>query len=514
MDIQKDINTVVVGQLPIIIENGFKSINNNHIEEDEPPTKRKVSEIWKIIDIHRPKDIPKFEWKRSYDGVKKALEFVKLTLITTEEDFDKISIPKDKKQLCYSHRKIVVSRKNFVFHPIRIDHLLSGLSTLRTKEELKIINDKKSENASIQHPKGSNITTEAETNSIDSLHDLIKLNEKLIHQHIIESRVSDVAYCFKDDDINSNVFFPIQVKTSNSGKKGRCKFDTNVEKMIEILERGMPLFCIGKTENVIKIVWVFYGESAIQMLKKYKPTLDFQPRLYLQRPTYNEFTLDHNNTIYRFDVGNSTEERVRLLDYMITMVSNGPKYTLQYLNEDFSQMRGQSYIVEQKSINMLRTACEMVNATLKRFVEDNYTVVDFRINEYIRVQNKATTSNDTKFFMRHKGCYPYNPNSIDIFLVSNIEEKIVYATQMRIIKNNEIVSNFTANELMECCLKITDKFEEFNLNHENDIRKYIEMCEKAFSTKELTDPDFYKKIIENNSEKFGSKRQLKERLNI
>ena len=45
------------------------------------------------------------------------------------------------------------------------------------------------------------------------------------------------------------------------------------------------------------------------------------------------------------------------------------------------------------------------------------------------------------------------------------------------------------------------------------IKSYVAACEAAAAIPPLTDKQFYKKILEDNADKFGSKNQLKERNN-
>ena len=49
--------------------------------------RRKLSEIWIAIDDLRPNNIKKLDWKRSYDGIKTAIEYIGYKIITTKEEF-------------------------------------------------------------------------------------------------------------------------------------------------------------------------------------------------------------------------------------------------------------------------------------------------------------------------------------------------------------------------------------------------------------------------------------------
>ena len=287
--------------------------------------------------------------------------------------------------------------------------------------------------------------------------------------------------------------------------------------MIKIQELSMFLMCIGKTnDGIVDVVYLFdINNETIEMLKKYDPNLSFKPMLHLKKKSDNKFTNDYNDPKYRFDVGSSSKECNRLLEKICSIVRNcSNKRTIEYLNEDLSQIQSETHQREQQSINMSREACRTVGSIVERFIEDNYTSTDFRINKNIRVQDKVLSS---IYLMKHKGRYPYNPDKVDILQITEIDTKIVYAIPMRKKnKKNEIVSTFTEEQLMKSSVRPSEDWKnrysiyKYNLNKDEEIRKYVKSCEDAYNTPELTDRKFYENIIEKNKDKFGSKKQLKE----
>ena len=151
---------------------------------------------------------------------------------------------------------------------------------------------------------------------------------------------------------------------------------------------------------------------------------------------------------------------------------------------------------------------ESVGANVERLHEDSYGPVDFRVNS-ARIQDKVF-SNQNRFNLRREGKYPYNSDDIDILQITNIDKKTVYAIPMRIVKSKLIESTFSSIELMKSAIRISEAFKErfqkylFDLNVEKEIQAYITTCEKAKNTPQLTDINFYQKMIDENSHLFGS----------
>jgi len=177
-----------------------------------------------------------------------------------------------------------------------------------------------------------------------------------------------------------------------------------------------------------------------------------------------------------------------------------------------------SHRIEQKSFNMTRDACAKINVNVQKHSDDNYTCVDFRINNTIRIQDKSYKNN---IVMRAHGKHPYNPNCVDIFQCSNLLTNEVYAIPMRYIENNIIKSTFTAETLMKNGIKITSTIWDnkygkykYNLTKEQDIRAYVENCKAAAAIPQLTDRNFYQNMIHANANQFGTRKKIKEQNRI
>jgi len=156
--------------------------------------RRKISDIWKAIDDQRIlSKSGKYEWIRSYEGIKIAIEYIGFKMITTKDEFDEIEIPIDKNgKKNYGWRKINVSR-NGITKFARIEHLMTGESSLKTKEEMHEINTKRGVDLSINRPKGFSTTNDSESKAIDDLDILIGISDYTYREHIVELRLYDIV---------------------------------------------------------------------------------------------------------------------------------------------------------------------------------------------------------------------------------------------------------------------------------------------------------------------------------
>jgi hypothetical protein len=227
----------------------------------------------------------------------------------------------------------------------------------------------------------------------------------------------------------------------------------------------------------------------------------------------NEFAKFIHNSQYRFDIEKSSSEVERLLYHKIEYVKIGIKYSIQYLNEDISQIPSESHQKEQLSFAITRDACAKIGVMVKKYIEDNYSPIDFRINDIVKIQDKC----GKMINMRRIGRLPYNPDTFDVLQISNLETQIVYAIPMRVIKNDKVESMFSEYILMRNTITIIKSWEntykkfKYDLKTDEGIHAYVEACEDAATISELTDRKFYKNMIDNNKEKFGSKKQIKEK---
>jgi hypothetical protein len=476
--------------------------------------RRKISEIWEAIDNQRPADITKTTWHQSFDGVKLAIEYIGYLLITTRKEFDTLTIPKYKSgRKHYSQRKIIVSRNGILSKPTLIESLLSGNSKLLTIDELtviqqKLINDKKN----VNKPKGAPLYNDKESNAINKLHALLDIDTYLDIEHLLEHRKADIAYRFK----NEQLYVADQVKSGYT-TQNRINFNVTIGEMFTILQKNMSLTCIAMKNDKVEVVWFFYGINAIDILNKFDIKKLFKPNCHLTCQSDNPFTLAINNPQFRYDVRSSESEVKRLLQQKLNFVETGVKHSLQYYNEDDSQIMCASHRIEHKSFAMTRDACAKINVSVKKIYEDNYTCVDFRMNDTIRIQDKSY-KNIINIRARRK--YPYNPDSFEIFQCSNLLTNEVYAIPMRYIENDIVKSTFTVETLMKNGIAITTKIwhakygkYKYDLKNEKDIRAYVETCKAAAAVPELTDRDFYKNMIDANTDQFGPSKRYRSKKN-
>jgi hypothetical protein len=207
---------------------------------------RKIGDIWNAINDQRLEiKMGICEWKQSYIGVKAAIEYIGLELITTKEELDAMEVPVDKNRgKNYLYRNIIVSR-NGIISKAWILHILSGHNSLKTDEEMKIIN----KNVALQNilikPKGIATNNIEESKVIDDLDILIGLSKYTHRKHLDEFRRFDIAYCMINDDINSEVYVADQIKTSCIRNFQLIFNKLNIKIMISLIENG-SLTCIGK----------------------------------------------------------------------------------------------------------------------------------------------------------------------------------------------------------------------------------------------------------------------------
>jgi hypothetical protein len=507
---------------------------------------RKISDIWKAIDHQRNAfnmkeiiwrqsyegikaaieyighqrnafNMKEIIWRQSYEGIKAAIEYIGLQLITKKKDFDAIEIPLSTKKIKkYGYRNIVVARNGYIYKAARINDILSGQNGLKTDEELEIIYTNLGIANSIVKPKGIATNNNIESKSIDDLDELISISNFMYREHLVEFRRFDIAYCLINDDINGEVFVADQVKSSRVAEDGRLHFnELNVKKMISILEKNGSLTCIGKNkENIVDVVWFFFGNKAIDILKEFNMTQTFHPRLHLQVKSNNPFTIAMNNPMFRFDIGKIKSECNRLLQQKLEFIKIGQKHSLTFWNEDDSQIPSINNRIEQKSFNMTCNACNTINIKVSRKHEDAYGPVDFRINGTIRIQDKVSRD---EFKFRPVDRYPYNPDDIDIFQVSDIVNQIVYAIPMRVLKNDIITSFFTSEQLMKTGIRLSVEWKEnhkqfkYNFKNKADILSYVKACEDAAKIPKLSDQNFYQNMIDENKIKFIPKKKIKEK---
>lgn len=439
-----------------------------------------------------------------------------LELMTTEEEFNRLDVPYNRQKACYMYncRKVTVRRNGVVSEPTLLYSLLNGQTQVRSQQEKDEHNARQSQQAKKKNPMGTIHNNESETKAINDLNHMLGGEDVIRCVHLLEFRRADVAYCLVTDDISREVFVAEQVKScyASYGKLtfqfGSKKLTTSL--MIKILESGMSLICIGKDPdtNLPAVVWFFFGNKAITMLKKFDSDQPFGPMLYPQRPNaLGEFAKAYNQSDFRFDVGKSVDECQRLLACKLQCIKTGTKHTLKFLNEDPSQIPSEAHQIEQLSFEMTREACQNVGATVERFPEHANGPIDYIVNaktSYVRVQDKCLV--DYKgvmgFGMKTKGRPPYHPNHFDILQLTDRHTKLVYVLPMRVLNNEgDVVSFFTEKYLLTSCPCLNKEWRIKHSQYLHDLsteegqRDYVAECEYYSKIPELTDKNFYENMI-------------------
>lgn len=479
----------------------------------------KILEIWDAIDDRRDKAINKREWRRSFEAVRLAMQYINLNLITVKQDFDNLHVPVTKDGARkFMQRKVRVSRNGQISAPTNIESLLNGNSSLLTQEEHQKMNMKRHESRIVNAVKGSCDDNVSEKTSIDKLDALLSTSEHLERAHLLECRSADIAYSLHGSDI----WFPDQVKCARVAPHGECIFrgskgPLRVKDMLKILSDGMSLTCIGLSRDAKpEVVWFLHGQVSIQILENFDVMQCFHPLLKYKIKSSNNFTLAMTDSQIKFNVGISLLDRQRLLTRKIQTVQQHARYSLSFLNDDASQIPSIFHQVELKSFQMVQAACRLYNVTVERLVKDSYTVIDFRVCG-ARVQDKC---GDLTIGMRKPGRYPYDPDGIDMFQISSITTRSVYALPMRINNGKEICSFFSEKQLMKNTISLSKKWRSkhdqyrYNLSSPQDVAKYLEMCRRISKTPKMTDTGFYARMLKNNVDSFGSLRQIREKTKL
>ena len=479
-----------------------------HLTPLQPNVLRKISDIWNSIKRFKPDTMNQIDWHQSYEGTCAALEFVGLKMKCTKEEFLNITPPVEKSgKKKFADRKIVVYRNNIESKPTTIHHLLTGKSSLRTPEEMNAIHKKVSDYAKHRQPKSVLTTNNFEKDAIDLLNVMINVTSKLSFSHNSELRRSDISYKLPDE----NMYVGFQVKTA-AVSRDRLMFAVTNGQIVNFLKSDLCVVCIGMTKDrkAINVVWVFFGDDIKKQFEERKESSSWNPTMQLKIQSEDPFVLRYNSSMYRFETGaeydNHKNERKRLLDKIVEIVRIGKKQTLEYFNTDISQIKAKTHQTEQESFFQTRDAILKTYPYIQveKLIDDNYSPIDFRVNN-ARIQDKVALQIHG---FRSKSRYPYNPDEIDALQVSFLADHVIYLFFMRVQKNNEVVSYFSAKELMhqtkECGKnwKENNKCRRYDLNKPEDVNKYIEACAAAHAIPPLTDRSFYQNIIDANKDVF------------
>ena len=478
---------------------------------------RKISDVWKNIDEQRVvAKMGKHEWRQSHQGIKAALLSIGLVLLTSKKELDDMDVPlrtNGGKQ--YAQRCVYVSRNGKISPGISIVDLLTGNNSLRTEEEMKAVWDAQSAKKSLAQPKGIPCGTNVESKAIDDLDCLIGVSDHMRREHLIEFRAYDIAYSAIGA---GDVFVADQVKTSRVGTYGGLTFHVKVKDMISILGKG-SLTCIGTRDGDVDVVWYFTA-AAIITLNTFDMDQTFNPRLHLKTACNKRFTMAMQSEMFRFEVGksnaNSKVECDRLLRSKIGFLATGKKEKLKFWNEDMSQIPSKNHKVEQRSMNLMQEACVANGSIYTKPHDIMYSPIDFLING-VRVQDKAMDKSK-KFNVCANGGLPYNPDDLDVFQVTVIEDEVVYVMSMRLTQpDGTVTSSFPADTLMKKSIEFSLKWQETHKQFKHDLKtpegtkSYVDACIAAGKIPPLTDRTFYSKMLADNQNNIGSKRQLAER---
>ena len=274
--------------------------------------------------------------------------------------------------------------------------------------------------------------------------------------------------------------------------------------MINILDNG-SLTCIGQTrDGVVDVVWYFTA-TAIVTLNTFKDKdQTFHPRLHLTRTSNNEFTIAMQSEKFRFEVGKSKEECDRLLQAKIGFLATGKKESLMFWNEDKSQIPSVSHQVEQESMKLLQAACEANGAIYTKPHDLMYGPIDFLING-VRVQDKAMKKSKV-FRFRVNGRLPYNPDELDAFQVTVLEDGVAYVMAMRVVNRDGTVTSYhSVDTLMrETTITVGPQWKEIHKAFKHDLKtpegkkSYVDACIAAGKIPPLTNRTFYTKMRDDN----------------
>ena len=491
------------------------------------PVLRKMSEVWDPIDELRiAANMKQIEWRQSHQGIQAALSSIGIVLETSKKELDDMDVPKaaNGKQ-DYSKRCVDVSRDGKKWYGKLIVHLLTGHSALRTEEEREAVWAEVSVKMSLTQPKGIPCGNNVESKAIDDLDRLIGVSDHMHREPLIENRAYDIAYSPIGADKDGDVFIADQVKTSRVGTNGALCFNASrrklkVSDMISILANG-SLTCIGLTrDGEVYVVW-YFTVTAIDTLQKFNMDQTFHPILNVKTTSNKKFTIAMQSDQFRFEVGksneNSKDECDRLLQAKIGFLATGTKKSLEFWNEDDSQIPSKNHQVEQKSMKLLQVACVTNGANYSKPHDLMYGPIDFLINGIVRVQDKAMEKGNTIRF-RSDGGLPYNPDELDVFQVTDTKEEVAYVMSMRIVNRDGTVTPLHGVEILmkdtiEISLKWREKHKQFkhDLKTPEGTKSYVDACIAAGKIPPLTDRTFYTKMCDDNREEFGSKRQMAEK---
>ena len=194
----------------------------------------------------------------------------------------------------------------------------------------------------------------------------------------------------------------------------------------------------------------------------------------------------------------------------MAIIKAAPKHSLEFLNGDDSQILSERHRVEHRSFLMTRDACMSVGAKVERLHTDAHGQVDFRIDGICRTQDKVCSNT---FQMRQEGQHPYDPNSVDVLQLSDLDHQVVYAFPMRKLTGNEVTSSFSIAELMHTSVTMTGAWKQRNAGFMHDLKtregvlKFMTVCRNASKLPVLSDGNFYSELLTTNTSRFQEEKK-------
>ena len=369
-------------------------------------------------------DISQQDWQRSHDGVATALFVLDILLLTTAADLAAVQVPRG----WYGHRKVDVARGEAMHAAVGINDILTGNTQLQTDAEKTAINGKMSATLKAAMPKGIATNHHTETAATKAMHAIIGLDKVLEVVFCTEFRLADEAMRLLGS-ADPATYAGNQTKSSNVGSNGRLNFHTTVGEALKIIGGGdfkskttcevvarwerMSLTLIGMDAGVVKVVWFFRGQYALNMLAAFPDDQTFQLRLYPKNASSHPFTNAINSPRWRFDIGTDRKasgdvpattaesERTRLRDdiYDFTTGDFAAHKLLDFWNRDMSQIPCESHKKEQQTFDRIEELLAPSGARLVRDPADNYGATDWHVltpdNSDARIQNKRVSPGKT-----------------------------------------------------------------------------------------------------------------------
>ena len=451
--------------------------------------KMSVKQAWEDVRYLCPDGQSFTKWKRTHPAIAAVASLMGYTLLTTEAELDAME-GRDAK----SRNRKVALQKSGITLTTTIHKLLMGGLRVVTEADHAAVRAQISEQLKAQRPEGSLVSHRAETVASEALDSILGLLDYRVA--LLEFRLADVAYGSPEYNYVAD-----QVKTAKE-RDGAVTFkhhgDLTVFDMRNILETGMSLTCIGVKDGQPSVVWFLWGCRALEALQHLKETQAFHIALRYQRNWHTPFI----DTIqaFRYDLA-EPEDVARLRADKLAFMQDGPKHSLAYLNEDISMIPSHNNWVEFLSFAATRSAVQEVGGTVEKLAEDNMSKTDFRVSQFVRVQDKTATpvpNNRFIFTMRPAtgSPIPYHPNDFDILQISLVSKRLVYAIPMRVQDDRGQVSSFyTTEELGKGTVAISEKWKRvhagffYDFSKPERVQAYVQACEAAARVPLVQEPD-------------------------